>query len=185
MTNPFLDPDSPQGRALRVLEIEMSGLVSRFRLAMRSAADRLSPGLHPGAYKTFTMIAQRGPVTPSALAELLFVDKGLLSRTIRTLEELGLIERTPDPDDGRSSLLSASESGRERLKEVHSEHHSPLLEGLSSWTVEELEQFAVLLHALGTGSRPGLSKSSCPPPRATARHGYRDTRVTHRRQRDG
>ena len=60
-----------------------------------------------GAYKVFTTIVRRESITASALTEHLLMDKGQLSRTVRELEQLGLIERRPDPDDGRSSLLSA------------------------------------------------------------------------------
>ena len=38
-------------------------------------------------------------------------DKGQISRTVRELEGLGLIARTPDPEDGRSSLLSPTPEG--------------------------------------------------------------------------
>jgi len=148
-------PEDAHAQAVRVLEIEMSGLVAGFRQAMREAADRLSPGLHPGAYKTFLTIEQRGPITPSALAEQLLVDKGLLSRTVRLLEELGLVEREPDPTDGRSSLLSATPRGRERLKEARATQPSPLIERLSRWDTDDVRRLAVLLHALGSGDAPG------------------------------
>ena len=69
----------------------------------------------PGAYKVFTTIVRRESVTLSALAEALMADKGQISRTVRELEELGLISRTPDPADGRSSLLSPTPEGLERL----------------------------------------------------------------------
>ncbi|MEN2738213.1 SMC-Scp complex subunit ScpB [Microbacterium sp. X-17] len=156
MTNPTPVIEDAHAQAVRVLEIEMSGLVARFRQAMRDSAECLSPGLHPGAYKTFATIALRGPITSSALAELLFLDKSLLSRTVRTLEELDLIERTPDPTDGRSSLLSVTASGRERLEALRATHRSPLLDRLAQWPLEDVRRLAVLLHALGTGEQPGL-----------------------------
>ena len=148
-------PEDPHAEAVRVLEIEISSLVSRFRQAMRETADALSPGLHPGAYKVFVTVATRGPITSSALGEMLFVDKSLLSRTVRTLEELALIERTPDPADGRSSLLSATAAGRERLADIHATHQGPLMRGLAEWPLEDVRRLSVLLHALGTGQRPG------------------------------
>jgi DNA-binding MarR family transcriptional regulator len=155
MTDTRDELEDAHAQAVRVLEIEMSGLVARFRQTVREAADRLSPGLHPGAYKTFVTIAQREPVTPSALAEHLVVDKGLLSRTVRLLEDLGLVERRPDPDDGRSSLLSLTPDGRERLTRARASHPSSLMERLSHWDVADVRQLAVLLHALGNGEAPG------------------------------
>jgi DNA-binding MarR family transcriptional regulator len=155
MTNPSPVLEDAHTQAVRVLEIEMSGLMARFRQAVRDSADCLSPGLHPGAYKAFVTIALRGPITSSALAELLLVDKSLLSRTVRTLEELELVERTPDPTDGRSSLLSATASGRERLDALRTDHRSPILDRLATWPMEDVQRLAVLLHALGTNEQPG------------------------------
>jgi DNA-binding MarR family transcriptional regulator len=172
MTNPSPVLEDAHAQAMRVLEIEMSGLVARFRQAVRDAADRLSPGLHPGAYKAFVTIALRGPITSSALAELLLVDKSLLSRTVRMLEELALIERTPDPTDGRSSLLSTTGSGRERLQSLRAAHQSPIMDRLATWPLEDVQRLAVLLHALGTGDQPGRFEdleaelASAPDPRA-------------------
>ena len=41
-----------------------------------------------------------------------------MTRTLRLLEEAGLLDRTPDPADGRSSLVSVNAAGRERLRRL-------------------------------------------------------------------
>ena len=140
--------------AVRALEGEFSDLIALFRRRITENANRVSPGMLPGAYKVFTTIARHEPVTQSALAEMLAVDKGQLSRTVRELADLGLIERTPDPTDGRSSLLSATARGHERLADARGPQEGALLEALSDWRVEDIENLAHLLHALVAGSRP-------------------------------
>jgi len=97
--------------AVRALEAEFGELISRMRRVLADNAQRVSPGMLPGAYKVFTTIVRRESVTLSALADSLMADKGQISRTVRELEELGLITRTPDPADGRSSLLSPHPKG--------------------------------------------------------------------------
>ena len=89
----------------------------------------------PGAYKVFTTIVRRESVTLSALAEILTADKGQISRTVRELEQLGLIERTPDPEDGRSSLLSPTHEGLVRLAEARAPHERMLVDSLEEWSV--------------------------------------------------
>ena len=41
-----------------------------------------------------------------------------VTRTLGCLEREGLVERTPDPADGRSSLVSVNAAGRERLRRL-------------------------------------------------------------------
>jgi DNA-binding MarR family transcriptional regulator len=140
--------------AVRALEAEFSELINRFRRILMENADRVSPGLLPGAYKVFTTIARRQSVTQSALAEHLLVDKGQLSRTVRELEQLGLVERAPDPSDRRSNLLSPTALGLERLAAARLPQEDLLLDTLTDWPVDDIRNLTRLLHALTTGIRP-------------------------------
>ena len=141
-------------RAVRALEGEVGELINQFRLILAANAERLSPGLLPGAYKVFTTIVRRETVTLSTLAESLMMDKGQLSRTVRELEHLGLVHRTPDPEDGRSSLLSPTDEGLERLAAARRPYESSLVTTLEDWPVEEIETLARLLRALSSGTTP-------------------------------
>jgi DNA-binding MarR family transcriptional regulator len=140
--------------AVRALEAEFGELITRFRRIISENADRLSPGLLPGAYKVFTTIVRRESVTLSALAETLMADKGQISRTVRELEQLGLIQRTPDPDDGRSSLLSPTSEGLERLARARAPQESSLLTALEDWPLGDIRNLTRLLHALTAGEAP-------------------------------
>ncbi|KZE91904.1 MarR family winged helix-turn-helix transcriptional regulator [Microbacterium sp. TNHR37B] len=141
-------------RAVRALEAEFGELINQFRRIITDNANRVSPGMLPGAYKVFTTIARRESVTQTALAEHLLVDKGQLSRTVRELERLGLVERAPDPSDGRSSLLSATPFGRERLEAARGPQEDLLLRSLEDWPEEDIRSLTRLLHALTSGVRP-------------------------------
>ncbi len=59
-----------------------------------------------------SMLAQ-GDCSPGELAAKLGKSKQLCSKTIKELENLGLIERRKNPEDSRSSLLSLSRLGRQ------------------------------------------------------------------------
>lgn len=140
--------------AVRALEAEFGELVTQFRRIITENAQRVSPGMLPGAYKVFTTIARRESVTQTALAELLQVDKGQLSRTVRDLEALGLIERRPDPHDGRSSLLSPTTAGLTRLEAARAPQENLLHESLADWPVDDIRNLTRLLHALSNSIRP-------------------------------
>lgn len=135
--------------AVRELEAEFGELITRFQRVISEIANRVSPGLLPGAYKVFTTIARRDGVTLSTLADHLMMDKGQLSRTIRELESLGLISRAPDPADGRSSLLSATAEGRGRLEAARVPQQGLLLDAIVDWPLDDIHALTRLLHALG------------------------------------
>lgn len=142
--------------AIRGLEIEFGELIARFRRIIAENAQLVSPGMLPGAYKVFTTIARRGPVTSAVLREQLLIDKGQLSRTVRELEQLGLIARGEDPDDRRSIILSPTEEGLRRLTAARETQAGGLMSLIDDWPIERIHLLAELLHDLAgrVGRRP-------------------------------
>lgn len=140
--------------AVRALEAEFSELISRMRRILTENAARVSPGMLPGAYKVFTTIVRRERVTQSALAEHLVLDKGQLSRSVRELEQLGLIQREPDPEDGRASILSPTPLGLERLAAARAPQEGALIKALADWPLDDIRSLSRLLHALTMGVMP-------------------------------
>lgn len=148
------DTRAARTEAVRALEAEFGELINRFRRILMENANRVSPGMLPGAYKVFTTIVRREGITLSALAETLVADKGQISRTVRELAQLGLIQRTPDPDDGRSSLLSPTPLGLERLAAARAPQENALVDALAEWPVDDIRNLTRLLHALTAGETP-------------------------------
>lgn len=150
--------DPRREQAARAIEAELSELVSRIRLYLRRTAESVSPGLTPANYKVLSIIARRGPITLSRLTEHFGVDKSLLSRAVRELESLEFIARTPDPDDRRSQLLTATAFGQSRLDAARRSEENRLVGALSGWDVTDVERLAALLHALNSGDAPEPSE---------------------------
>ncbi|WP_217177583.1 MarR family winged helix-turn-helix transcriptional regulator [Streptomyces sp. AC495_CC817] len=150
------EPEASEARAdsVRALEAEFGELITHFRRILLENANRVSPGMLPGAYKTFTTIARCEQVTVSALAERMLTDKGQISRTVRELEGLGLIERSADPSDGRSFLLRLTPLGHERLAEARLPQEGLLLTTLADWSIADIDNLTHLLHALASGVTP-------------------------------
>ncbi|MEV4668232.1 MarR family winged helix-turn-helix transcriptional regulator [Microbacterium sp. LWO12-1.2] len=148
--------DSPEARAaaVRALEAEFGELITHFRRLIMENANRVSPGMLPGAYKALTTIARCEQVTASALAERMLMDKGQVSRTVRELEELALIERSPDPSDGRSSLLRLTPLGTDRLAAARAPQEGMLMSTLHDWSLTDIGNLTRLLHALASGVTP-------------------------------
>jgi DNA-binding MarR family transcriptional regulator len=56
-----------------------------------------------------------GPTTPSALAKLEQISPQSMGATLGALELRGLVERRPDPNDGRQAIMSLTSAGRQTL----------------------------------------------------------------------
>ena len=135
--------------AISAVEGEFATMANRIRAQFAQRAERLSPGLLPGAYKVFSVITAHGPITAKEVTSQLLIDKSQLSRTIAALEERGLITRTRDPKDRRAQLLEATPYGRERLEHArHDPAERNLRSRLADWDTADVDRLARMLRAL-------------------------------------
>ncbi|MFG6403797.1 MarR family winged helix-turn-helix transcriptional regulator [Microbacterium sp. P04] len=146
--------DPERFEAVQALEASFAELMTVFRSYLANAAERVHPGMLPGTFKVLSTISRSGAITLSALADRLTADKGLISRSVSELEVLGLIARTPDPDDRRSRLIAVTPEGAERLAAAREPHHGRLFAVLEDWNVADIRHVTVLMHALAAGETP-------------------------------
>jgi DNA-binding MarR family transcriptional regulator len=128
--------------AISAIEEEIGVLVRRLKRAIAERAHAVHRDLQGASYLLLGWLAEHGPVRASEIVEVFGMDKGSLSRQLQHLEELGLVERTPDPADGRATLVSASPEGVRRLADVDEQRRVSLDERLGDWSEDELEAFA-------------------------------------------
>ena len=128
--------------ALRSIEREIGVLVHRVRRVIGVRARAVHPDLQPAAYLVLTHLDERGASRSSAVVEALGIDKGAVSRQIHHLVDLGLLERAPDPADGRAALLSLSDDARARLARVRDDRWERFGERLAEWSADDLTELA-------------------------------------------
>lgn len=150
MTDPGALPADPARAAvaLAAVEEEMLELAAYVRGTIREAATRIDPALQPFGLKILRMLRRCGPTHASALAESLAVDRSVISRQARLLEELGLLELTADPADGRARFLAATPLAVERMSAVPGSDKTFISARLAGWPEADLTQFARLLARL-------------------------------------
>jgi DNA-binding MarR family transcriptional regulator len=73
-------------------------------------------GVPTERYGLLSAIAVLGPLTPSELAARLGYRPTTLSEALQLLFEAGLVEKQPNPDDGRSYRLRATREGEARVR---------------------------------------------------------------------
>lgn len=145
MTTP---PLLTTAEAINAVEAEFSTLFNRVRGAMRDYAAKLDPELTPVNYKILSTLDRSGPLHAGALAELLEMDKSVLSRHLAVLDRMRMVTRTPDPRDGRSSILAVTPDTGRRLTEIRSSNQAILHESLRRWPEGDVATLAELLHRI-------------------------------------
>ena len=134
--------------AARTPDTELTDTASQLRNAIVRTSRALrqeaagESGLSPTQTAVLASINRSGPITPSELADLERVKRPTMTRTLGCLEREGLVERTPDPADGRSSLVAVNDAGRERLARLRRRKSAYLARRLRKLDPEEVETLA-------------------------------------------
>lgn len=127
------------------LELEVAMLVRRLRRVISERAALVHADLQPAAYLVLAHLHAEGPSRSSALADRLALDKGAVSRHVQHLVDLGLVEREPDPADGRATILAATREARDRVEAVHAMRRKELDRRVAGWSEAELTGFVAAL----------------------------------------
>ncbi|MEA2228312.1 MAG: hypothetical protein QOF29_483 [bacterium] len=133
----------------------ITGLAGRLQLVLARTARRLrqeaGADLSPSLSSALASIDRHGPLTPSELAACERVQRPTVTRVVGRLEELGLVARSPDPSDGRSSLIAPTPEGRallRRLRTRKSQYLARRLSGLDADELATLERAATILERM-------------------------------------
>jgi DNA-binding MarR family transcriptional regulator len=129
-------------QSLRRIESEVGVLIRRVRRVIGERARAVHPELAAATYLLLAHVAETGPLRASALVDDMGLDKGAVSRQVTHLVDLGLLERSQDPDDGRATLLAASDDARERLATVGRQRSERFGQRLAEWSDQELSDLA-------------------------------------------
>ncbi len=118
-----------------VLRVAIGLLLRRMRQAQVAGELTLPES------SALTRLDRGGPATASALAKLEQISPQSMGATLSALEARGLVERQPDPADGRRVVLSVTESGLKVLRDKRNARVEQLAKALSAaFTAAELKQ---------------------------------------------
>ncbi|WP_322987279.1 MarR family winged helix-turn-helix transcriptional regulator [Phaeacidiphilus oryzae] len=132
------------------MEYELGVFFRRLRTLGATIARQVHPGLEPGGYALLVRLDEVGEARSSDLACYFNIGKPTASRQLRSLEDLGLIAREPDPADGRAQLLRLTAEGRERLERVRDGRQAQMRRLLGAWGADEVRTLARMLGRLNS-----------------------------------
>jgi DNA-binding MarR family transcriptional regulator len=134
MTQPARDPlvDEVAG----ALHASVRLLVQRLRQTQAVEGDVTSAEI-----SALARLDRTGSTTASELARLERISPQSMGATVGALEERGVVERMPDPKDGRRVILSLTAAGRDLLRRRRSARSEMLSDILGAeFTRTELKQ---------------------------------------------
>jgi DNA-binding MarR family transcriptional regulator len=141
-------PPRPSGAAHEAfgrLEREIALLLRRARMISERLAGELHPDLDGSAYGLLALLQDLGPLRAGDLVARLGQDKSTVSRQVTKLVELGLVDRTADPVDGRAQVLAPSSEGSARLARIREARRARWEADLSDWPTGDVATLAELL----------------------------------------
>lgn len=115
------------GRLLRVAQLSEQALGEPLR----------AEGLEPGWFDLLAALRRAGApyeLNPTALREATMLSSGGMTKRLDRMSEAGLLERRPDPDDRRGTLVRLTRRGKaliDRTVGLHVANEKRVLAGLS------------------------------------------------------
>lgn len=137
--------DPVTASALRA-SLDVRVVFSRLRrrlLAVTDAAD-----ITPAQASVLMRVGKGDVTTASALAAAERVKPQSMAVTLASLEQLGLISRTPDPADGRRQLIELTPAGRNRMAGVREAGQEWLAVSMQTLFTEDERQAIIAAMAL-------------------------------------
>lgn len=124
--------------------------------ALVLARDRVNPlfaqhGMQPGEFDVLATLRRGGApyaLSPTALYEAAMISSGSMTNRIDRLQQAGWVERRPNPEDRRGTLVGLTAAGLALIDGVIDQHvanQHAIVSGLSG---EEQQQLATLLGRL-------------------------------------
>ena len=89
-----------------------------------------------------------GPMRAADLAEHACLDPSTVSRHLRALEEEGFVAKTPDPEDGRATLLKVTHAGAVLVDRARAERLEMLSAAVADWPAKDVAELTRLTRRL-------------------------------------
>jgi DNA-binding MarR family transcriptional regulator len=128
------------------LGTQLARLIRLFDRMQAQAQAENPQAVERSAYLLLVHLVKDGPRRPGSLDEAVHSEPSTVSRQIAQLGRLGFVARTPDPEDGRASLIAATDEGRRVFEENRRRRNERITALMADWPDDER---IALTHLLG------------------------------------
>ncbi|CAM3935698.1 MULTISPECIES: MarR family winged helix-turn-helix transcriptional regulator [Tsukamurella] len=135
------------------LDASIGELAAQLRsplLQLHFLMKRTTPGpdLTPAQQSALQSLLRLGPVRMGELARFLRIRLPSATSAVDGLERLGLVQRSPDPDDGRAVVVQLSEHGQQLTSELIAARNAVLARHLHELSEEDRVHLNAAIPAL-------------------------------------
>ncbi len=134
---PAVVPSRTERRPDLATNVRIAVLRLSRRLRNESTHEVTEPQL-----SALSAVIHLGPMTAGRLAEHDHVQPPSMTRTVASLEKLGLVSREADPGDRRCVVVTPTEQGQELVREIKRRRNAWLDKRLARLTPAERETLA-------------------------------------------
>jgi DNA-binding MarR family transcriptional regulator len=130
----------------------IEGVMHAFtRIGRRLKAKQPGDTIDHSAHVALFVLRCSGALRLSDLAARMELDASTASRHIRALEQLGLVRRSPDPDDGRAFRVELTEQGIEQWEDSARRRMELLSAAMDGWSEDDVLTFERLMTRFADG----------------------------------
>lgn len=151
------DHASDQEAALR-----LAVAIKTLRTRLREVASASATGLPIAQVAILHRLRVDGPATAAELAAAEHVSQQAIAQHLAALKRALLVEATPDPTDGRKSLISVTDTGNHLFESVIASRTSWLAQAIDATVRPEerpaLDKAIELLERLARVEKPGSAR---------------------------
>ena len=114
-----------------------------------AADDVARHDLSLGEFGVLEALHHRGEMQLCDIQEKILVSSGGITYLVDRLEERGLVQRRPHPEDRRARLVDLTDTGQELIRAIFPEHAERMERATAGLTDAEKREAARLLKELG------------------------------------
>jgi DNA-binding MarR family transcriptional regulator len=135
-----------------VPQTPVEGVLHAFtRIGRRLKSKQPGDTIDHSAHLVLYMLRCNGALRLSDLAAKMELDASTASRHVRALEQVGLIRRSADPDDGRAFRVELTEDGEREWYTSSKRRMELLSQAMDGWDDSDIETFAKLMTRFADG----------------------------------
>ncbi|GAA0622438.1 MarR family transcriptional regulator [Kribbella sandramycini] len=158
----------------------IEGVMHAFtRVGRRLKAKQPGDTMDHSAHIALFVLRCSGALRLSELAARMELDASTTSRQVRALERLGMVRRSPDPDDGRAFRVELTEQGIAQWEANAQRRVELLTAALDGWSEADIETFERLMTRFADAV---TASTEAPPHAAWADKGWAAMQAARRSQ---